>query len=76
MRSGFLALVALLMVGTAALAEDAAEEEAEVDSWIGCWNRIYDAVHLAKHPAQKVAALTRQDHRARTRQAGHLRQSR
>ena len=47
MRKGFLTLIALLMVGTAALAEDVAEEEAEVDSWIGCWSRVYDAVHLA-----------------------------
>ena len=58
MRIGFLALIALLIVGTAALAEDIAEEEADVDSWIGCWSRVYDAVHLAKHPAQKVAAMT------------------
>ena len=58
MRSGFLLLVALLIVGTAALAEDVAEEEVDVDSWIGCWSRVYDAVHLAKHPAQKVAAMT------------------
>jgi len=58
MRKGFLALIALLIVGTAALAEDVAEEEADVDSWIGCWSRVYDAVHLAKHPAQKVAAMT------------------
>jgi hypothetical protein len=58
MRIGFIALVALFVVGTAALAEDVAEEEADVDSWIGCWSRVYDAVHLAKHPAQKVAAMT------------------
>ena len=57
-RSGFVALIALVIAGTAALAEDAAEDEADVDSWIGCWSRVYDAVHLAKHPAQKVAALT------------------
>ncbi len=58
MRTGFLALMALLIVNTATLAEDVAEEEADVDSWIGCWSRVYDAVHLAKHPAQKVAAMT------------------
>jgi hypothetical protein len=57
MRTGFLALAALLVVGTGALAEDVAEEE-DVDSWIGCWSRVYDAVHLAKHPGQKVSAMT------------------
>jgi len=57
MRSGFVALIAVLIAGTAAVAEDAAEDAADVDSWIGCWTRIYDAVHLAKHPAQKVAAM-------------------
>jgi hypothetical protein len=58
MRTGFLALVALLVMGGGALAEEVAEEEAAPDSWIGCWSRIYDAVHLAKHPGQKVSALT------------------
>ena len=57
MRIVSLALIALVAVGTAALAEDVAEEE-EVDSWVGCWTRVYDAVHLSKHPAQKLTALT------------------
>ena len=57
MRTGFLALAALLVVGTGATAEDVAEEE-DVNSWIGCWSRVYDAVHLAKHPGQKVSAMT------------------
>jgi hypothetical protein len=57
MRTGLLALIALLAVSTGAFAEDVAEEE-EVDSWIGCWSRVYDAVHLAKHPDQKVSAMT------------------
>ena len=57
MRTGLLALAALLVVGTGAFAEDVAEEE-DVNSWIGCWGRIYDAVHLAKHPGQKVSAMT------------------
>ncbi len=57
MRTGFLALAALLVVGTGALAEDVAEEE-DVNSWIGCWSRVYDAVHLAKHTGQKVSAMT------------------
>ena len=51
MRKGFLALIALLIASTAALAEDVApEEEADVDSWIGCWSRVYDAVHLCQAP--------------------------
>lgn len=57
MRIAWLAVVALLFAGPAALAEDEAAEEAP-DAWIGCWSRVYDAVHLAKHPGQKVAALT------------------
>jgi hypothetical protein len=57
MRTGLLALAALLVVGTGALGEDVAEEE-DVNSWIGCWSRVYDAVHLAKHPGQKVSAMT------------------
>jgi hypothetical protein len=58
MRIVYFALIALLIVGTAAFAEDVAEEEVDVDTWIGCWSRVYDAVHLAKHPAQKVTAMT------------------
>jgi hypothetical protein len=57
MRALRLAVIALLLPGSGALAEDAPEEAAP-DSWIGCWSRIYDAVHLAKHPGQKVSALT------------------
>ena len=57
MRAFSLAVIALLITGSSALAEDAPEGAAP-DSWRGCWTRVYDAVHLAKHPGQKVSALT------------------
>jgi hypothetical protein len=62
MRTGSLALLALLLCCHVVLAQDApaneAPAEAAPDPWLGCWSRVYDAVHLAKHPGQKVAALT------------------
>ena len=58
MRTGSLALLALLLCCHAALAEDAPASEAAPDPWLGCWSRVYDAVHLAKHPGQKIAAMT------------------
>jgi hypothetical protein len=57
MRSGLLAVLALVVGCSGALAQDEAAEEAP-DPWIGCWSRVYDAVHLSKHPGQKVAAMT------------------
>jgi hypothetical protein len=57
MRAGLTALVALLLTGVGALAEDVPGDEG-AESWLGCWSRIYDAVHLAKHPGQKVSAMT------------------
>lgn len=57
MRAGLLALIALLVIATDAVAEDVSGEEG-ADSWLGCWSRVYDAVHLAKHPGQKISAMT------------------
>jgi hypothetical protein len=59
MRIVWLAVLALVAGGSAALAQDEGDTgEAAADPWIGCWARVYDAVHLAKHPGQKVAAIT------------------
>jgi hypothetical protein len=58
MRIVWLAVLALVAGGSAALAQDDAASEAAPDSWIGCWSRVYDAAHLAKHPGQKVTAIT------------------
>jgi hypothetical protein len=58
MRIVWLAVLALVAGGSAALAQDDAASEAAPDSWIGCWSRVYDAAHLAKHLGQKVTAIT------------------
>jgi hypothetical protein len=57
MRIGLLAVLALVVGCSAAVAQDEGAEQAP-DPWTGCWSRVYDAVHLSKHPEQKVAAMT------------------
>jgi hypothetical protein len=58
MRSALLAVLALVVGCSGALAQDDGAELAAPDPWIGCWARVYDAVHLSKHPEQKVSAMT------------------
>ena len=57
MRTGFLAVLALLVSCHGALAEDAPAAVAP-DPWVGCWSRLYDQAHLKKHPGQFVTAVT------------------
>ena len=57
MRTGFLAVLALLVSCHGALAEDAPAAVAP-DPWVGCWSRLYDQAHLTKHPGQLVTAMT------------------
>jgi hypothetical protein len=58
MRLVWLALFALVVGCSGAVALDEGETEEAPDPWIGCWARVYDAVHLSKHPGQRVSALT------------------